>query len=91
LLLVAIDVRNLVKSENLQMSILHYLKNLQPIMSGFDQLTYDSPHIQRLYAKDIDCLLVGRDKMSKLQPKETFYLPLLSPPPLPPASPPPSP
>jgi hypothetical protein len=41
LLLVAIDVRNLVKPEDLQMSMLHYLKNLQPIMSGFDQLPYD--------------------------------------------------
>jgi hypothetical protein len=74
LLLVAIDVRNLVKSENLQMSMLHYLKNLQPIMSGFDQLPYDSPHIQRFYAKDIDCPPVWRDKLSELLPRGTFYL-----------------
>jgi hypothetical protein len=74
LLLVAIDVRNLVKSENLQMTLLHYLRNLQTIMGGFEELPNDNPHIQRFYAKDIDCPPVWRDRLSEHLPKGTFYL-----------------
>jgi hypothetical protein len=74
LLLVEIDVRDLVNHENLEMSIGHYLRNLPVIMRGYQELDYDNPHVQRLYAKDIDCPPLWRDKLSEILPKGTFYL-----------------
>jgi hypothetical protein len=56
------------------MTLLHYLRNLQTIMGGFEELPNDNPHIQRFYAKDIDCPPVWRDRLSEHLPKGTFYL-----------------
>jgi hypothetical protein len=56
------------------MTLLHYLRNLQTIMRGFEELPNDNPHIQRFYAKDIDCPPVWRDRLSEHLPKGTFYL-----------------
>lgn len=55
------------------MSLQHYLQNLPKLASRFTPHDYYGKQ-QRLYAKDIDCPLVWRDKLQAILPPSTFYL-----------------
>jgi hypothetical protein len=64
----------MVKGENLPMTCGHYLRNLRKLTAQFSMREFAGDFLQRLYAKDIDCPEVWRDKLQQLLPKSTFYL-----------------
>jgi len=65
--------RNLVNGIDTEMSMGHYLKNLPKLAKTV--IEADGAAVpQRLYAKDIDCPPIWREKLEELMPSFTFYL-----------------
>jgi hypothetical protein len=60
-------------AQDITMSLGHYLSNLPKLANKFTTYDYAGKQ-QRLYAKDIDCPLVWRDKLKEILPPSTFYL-----------------
>ncbi|KAI5816214.1 hypothetical protein BZA77DRAFT_333734 [Pyronema omphalodes] len=68
-----VSVRDLTEETDIRMSLGHYLRNLPTLESKFTAQDYKSSQ-QRLYAKDIDCPPLWRDKLREILPRSTFYL-----------------
>ena len=68
------QARNLSKSDNLPLSIAHYLKNMHALTNQWNQYNYREAGRQRIYLKDIDCPKVWHDKLKEQIPPGIFYL-----------------
>ncbi|KAI2794310.1 hypothetical protein POX_a00905 [Penicillium oxalicum] len=68
------DARDLGKGANLHLSLGHYLKNMSKLTERINEKSYNRPHIQRLYLKDIDCPEEWHESLEHLIPSTFFYL-----------------
>ncbi|KAI5778274.1 hypothetical protein EDC01DRAFT_369097 [Geopyxis carbonaria] len=67
-----INVRDIPNKKEIPMTYDHYLKNM-PKLAGRFQAASFSKH-QRLYAKDLDCPIIWRERLGEVIPPSTFYL-----------------
>lgn len=68
------QARNLVKQQNIPLSIGHYLNNMNKLTSQWNQHNYKDLDRQRIYLKDIDCPEVWHQKLKEQVPPCVFYL-----------------
>lgn len=68
------QARNLVKQQNIPLSIGHYLNNMAKLTSQWNESNYKDLDRQRIYLKDIDCPDVWHEKLKEQIPPCVFYL-----------------
>ena len=68
------QARNLVKQQNIPLSIGHYLNNMAKLTSQWNEHNYKNLDRQRIYLKDIDCPEVWHEKLKEQIPPCVFYL-----------------
>lgn len=68
------QARNLVKQQNIPLSISHYLNNMAKLTSQWNEHNYKDLDRQRIYLKDIDCPQVWHEKLREQIPPCVFYL-----------------
>ena len=68
------NARNLTKSQNMALSVGHYLNNLSKLTNQWTKSNYREPDRQRIYLKDIDCPQLWHDKLEEKMPPAIFYL-----------------
>lgn len=68
------QARNLVKQQNIALSISHYLNNMARLTNQWNEHNYKQLDRQRIYLKDIDCPEVWHEKLKEQIPPCVFYL-----------------
>ena len=68
------QARNLVKQQNIPLSISHYLNNMAKLTNQWNEHNYKDLDRQRIYLKDIDCPQVWHEKLKEQIPPCVFYL-----------------
>lgn len=68
------QARNLVKQQNIALSIGHYLNNMAKLTNQWNDHNYKDLNRQRIYLKDIDCPEVWHEKLKEQIPPCVFYL-----------------
>ena len=68
------QARNLVKQQNMPLSIGHYLNNMGKLTNQWNSENFRETDRQRIYLKDIDCPQVWHDKLKEQLPAGVFYL-----------------
>ncbi len=68
------QARNLVKQQNIALSIGHYLNNMAKLTNQWNEHNYKDLDRQRIYLKDIDCPEVWHEKLKERIPPCVFYM-----------------